>query len=101
MRCAAFLMASVLAAATVVPARADDGTQDEAFLLTLQNYRIHMSRDEAFALGASLCVVMDEGTNLESVGLQLIKMHPDWTLDDAGHFAGAAIQRYCPSHMPA
>ncbi len=94
-------MAPVLAATIAVPARADDGTQDEAFLLTLQNYRIHMNRDEAFALGASVCVVMDEGTNLESVGLQLMTMHPDWTLDDAGHFAGAAIQRYCPSHMPA
>ncbi|MUL45160.1 DUF732 domain-containing protein [Mycobacterium sp. CBMA293] len=101
MRWSMIFMIPAMAIVIAAPVHADDGTQDEAFLLTLQNYRLHMDKNDAFAQGAAVCVVMNEGTSLASVGIQLMKMHPDWTLDDAGHFAGAAIQRYCPEQMPS
>lgn len=90
---------TIAAFGLAAPAYADN-TQDEAFMLTLQNYRIHMDKNTALAQAASVCIVMKQGTTLDSVGIQLMKMHPDWTLDDAGHFAGAAIQMDCPDKMP-
>ena len=51
--------------------------------------------------GAAVCAFLDQpGTNFDQAGLQLMQTHPDWTVSQAGQFAGAACGAWCPQNGP-
>jgi len=58
-------------------------------------------REDAFAQGVAVCLVLDEpGETPTDVATQVIGMHPTWNRIDAQHFVGAAEERYCPDKLP-
>jgi len=90
-------------AVIAAPVHADPSASDRhaAYLLTLEHFGLHLSRDDAFAQGVAVCLVSDEpGETLTDVVMQVIGMHPTWNLINAQHFVGAAEERYCPDKLP-
>ena len=102
-RVAAVAICVASSAVIAAPAPADPSASDRhaAYLLTLEHFRLHLSRDDAFAQGVAVCLVLDEpGETLTDVVTQVIGMHPTWNRIDAQHFVGAAEERYCPDKLP-
>jgi hypothetical protein len=51
---------------------------------------------------AAICAYLSQPhTTFAMAGMQVLEMHPDWTPEDAGHFAGAATGAYCPDLGPS
>jgi hypothetical protein len=100
---AAVAMCVASSAVITAPARADPSASDRhaGYLLTLEQFGLHLSRADAFAQGVAVCLVVDEpGETLTDVVTQVIGMHPTWSRIDAQHFVGAAEERYCPDKLP-
>ena len=88
-----------------VGAASADTTTDQAFLLTLNMYRVptdDMSNRELLTEGHAVCAYLRQpDTFFAEAGLQLMRMHPSWGVDDAAHFAGAATGAWCPDLGPS
>jgi hypothetical protein len=88
-----------------VGAASADTTTDQAFLLTLNMYRVptdDMSNRELLTEGQAVCAYLKQpDTFFAEAGLQLMHMHPSWGVDDAAHFAGAATGAWCPDVGPS
>jgi hypothetical protein len=100
---AAVAMCVASSAVIAAPVRAGPSApdRDTAYRLTLEHFGLHLSRDNAFAQGVGVCLVLDEpGETLTDVVTQVIGMHPTWNRIDAQHFVGAAEDRYCPVKLP-
>jgi hypothetical protein len=102
------LIVAVLMAAGALafaPMAHADTSSDQAFLLGLKLFHVPtdgMSNNELLNEGHAVCVFLQQPhTFFAEVGLQLMKMHPDWTVADAGHFAGSATGAWCPSLGPS
>lgn len=92
------LIATTVAAALVgfaVPAQAAPDDDQIFYLWTVAN-GLHLSKTEASSQGAAVCAVLGTGTSLTSLAYQVMDMHPDWSVNDAGRFIGAAAESYCP-----
>lgn len=100
-------VASVAAAATLItgaPSAKADIIDDALFLDTLQTYSVpYGNAAGAINLAHTVCQTLDEtGAHPAHVGIVLAQEAEGyWTLDEAGYFVGAAIDAYCPEHMPA
>lgn len=94
------LAAAIPAAILLAPLAHADKQKDDIFLLTIDTYGIAISHHEALIEAQAVCVTMETGTSMTSTGLQLVRAHPSWTVNDAGHFIGAATQSYCPTQAP-
>src|ERR1700752_316873 len=102
-RTAAVAMCAASAAVIAAPVRADPSASDRhaGYLFTLEHFKLHLSRDDAFAQGVAVCLVLNEpGETPTDVVTQVIGMHPTWNRIDAQHLVGAAQERYCPDKLP-
>ena len=85
-------------------AQADTDT-DQVFLLTVKMYDVPtagMSNSELLNEGQSVCMFLRQPHEFfADAGLQLMQMHPGWSVADAGHFAGAATGAWCPNLGPS
>ena len=102
-RMAVIAMCVASSAVIAAPVHADSSASDRhaAYLLTLERFGLNLSRDDAFAQGVAVCLVLDEpGETLTDVVMQVIGMHPAWNPIDAQYFVGAAEERYCPDKLP-
>jgi hypothetical protein len=98
-------VAMCVASSTVIaaPVSADPSASDRhaGYLFTLERLGLHLSRDDAFAQGVAVCLVLNEpGETLSDVVTQVSGMHPTWNRIDAKNFVGAAEERYCPDKLP-
>lgn len=95
----ASLVAAFIASA---PVAAADPASGEAFWARIHDvYHIPISHDDAMAEGPAVCTYLDQpGTDFEQAGLQVLQMHPDWTVDQASEFAGAATGAWYPQNGP-
>lgn len=102
-RVAAAAMCVASSAVIAAPVHADSSASDRhaGYLLTLERLGLNLSRDDAFAQGVAVCLVLDQpGETLTDVVTQVNRMHPTWNPIDAQHFVNAAQERYCPDKLP-
>jgi hypothetical protein len=87
---------------TTKPAMSDSEVDDLAFIGTLDMFNVpYDSEAEAVTEAKSLCLwLQSNDTFLEAGAMELMKEHPEFTAEDAGHFAGAATSAYCPRFSP-
>ncbi|MCV7154343.1 DUF732 domain-containing protein [Mycolicibacterium pyrenivorans] len=73
-----------------------------AFIGTLDLFDVpYGSEDGAVQQAKGLCLWYEvNDTFFEMGAAQLLKENPEFTPEDAGHFAGAATAIYCPEHGP-
>lgn len=102
MKAKAVFAAAISAVVFSIPAHADPESAEEFWAVVHSMYHIPISHDDAMAEGPAICLYLDQpGTNFEEAGMQVLKMHPDWTVDPAGEFAGAATGAWCPQNGPS
>lgn len=102
MKAKAVFAAAISAVVFSIPAHADPESAEEFWAVVHSMYHIPISHDDAMAEGPAICLYLDQpGTNFEEAGMQVLKMHPDWTVDQAGEFAGAATGAWCPQNGPS
>jgi len=102
-RVAAVAMCVVSSAVIAAPVPADPSGSDRhaGYLFTLEHFGLQLSREDAFAQGVAVCLVLNEpGETHSDVVTQVIGMHPRWNRIDAQHFVGAAEEGYCPDKLP-
>jgi hypothetical protein len=100
---AAIAMCVTSSALIAAPVHADPSASDRgaAYRLALDQFGLNLSREDGFAQGVAVCLVLDEpGETRTDVVTQVIGMHPTWNRIDAQHFVGAAEERYCPDKLP-
>lgn len=80
----------------------DSDVDDLAFIGTLDMFNVpYNSEAEAVTDAKSLCLwLQSNDTFLEAGAMELMREHPEFTAEDAGHFAGAATSAYCPRFSP-
>lgn len=93
------LVAVAAAVACASPAQATL-QQDDTFYNAIDHYGIPISHRDAWVAAQTVCTFMGEGYEFWAVSHNLENDHPDWTPDDVGHFAGAAVVSYCPQLEP-
>ncbi|MFN3006114.1 DUF732 domain-containing protein [Mycolicibacterium wolinskyi] len=77
------------------PAAAEPDTDEMFYLWTVAN-GYQLSQDDAAAQGAAVCVLLIQGTSLQSTVLQVAAAHTEWSLNETARFVGAAAEAYCP-----
>lgn len=83
-------------------AHADPEKNDIFWTVVHEVYGINITRTDALNQGAAVCAWLETTHKpFAMAGLQLMEMHPDWSLEDAGHFAGAATSAWCPEVGPS
>lgn len=83
-----------------VPAHADPGSDDAAFLASLQKAGItYGNADQAIAAGKTVCALIGDGKSGLEVVRDLEETNPGFTLDGAAKFAGIAASAYCPQQL--
>ncbi len=90
-----------LSPATIASARADS-SDDVAFITTLDWFKVpYPGTAQAIQQAKALCLFYAvNDAFFERGAIEILKYNPDYTIDDAAHFAGAATAIYCPEHGP-
>ncbi|OBK10379.1 DUF732 domain-containing protein [Mycobacterium asiaticum] len=100
MRLRLALAAAVATIGLAVPAQADPGGDDAAFLSALANAGITVPNPaQAVASAQAVCGLMRNGETGLQVLTDVRKQNPALTLDAAAMFTAIASNSYCPEHL--
>ncbi|MFJ4653829.1 DUF732 domain-containing protein [Nocardia sp. NPDC088792] len=81
--------------------RSNTDAMDLLYIGTLDKDSIpYANKEGAIALAHTICSDLDSGTSATDVATKLAAVNSVYTNEQLGELMGAAVQAYCPAHVP-